>query len=423
MIKLIEAQNFRSLKSISCAVAPFNVLVGSNGSGKTTFLDVLQFVSDILSEKNIEKAVKTRVEDFNHLTFAGKGGDICFAVEAIIPINLRENLWKKTMDTVRYEVCFGISKLGNISIKEERVVIFDEKQNSLKNMVSPTLFPDDKPELVSLINKKLVLQSYRQIVKKNPNNKSNYSDETSSESGKGWVQSLELDEEISAFANLYGAKDRFIVSRWFYKFLTENMQTFVLDSLELRKASPPRYRDNFSLDGSNLPWNVKNLKEKQPEQFNDWVEHVQTAIQGLKSIDAVLREDDKHCYLKLTFEGGAEIPSWLVSDGTLRLMAFTILAYLPDLEKTFLIEEPENGIHPKNMETIFQSLSHVKNSQVFLATHSPAILSLLEPKQILCFAKTESGVTDIVRGDKHPQLMHWKGEIDLSILHAGGVMG
>jgi len=46
------------------------------------------------------------------------------------------------------------------------------------------------------------------------------------------------------------------------------------------------------------------------------------------------------------FENGLSAPSWVVSDGTLRLLALTLLAYAPDVHGIYLIEEPENGIHP-----------------------------------------------------------------------------
>ena len=112
-----------------------------------------------------------------------------------------------------------------------------------------------------------------------------------------------------------------------------------------------------------------------------------------------------------------------VSDGTLRLLALTLLAYLPGIEGVFLIEEPENGIHPRAVETVFQSLSSVYGAQVLLATHSPVVLSIARPEQVLCFAKTADGATDLVRGSEHPRLKEWKGETDLGTLFASGVLG
>ncbi len=105
------------------------------------------------------------------------------------------------------------------------------------------------------------------------------------------------------------------------------------------------------------------------------------------------------------------------------MLALTILAYLPDMEGTYLIEEPENGIHPSAVETVFQSLSSVYRAQILLATHSPVILSLAKPDQVLCFNRTAQGATDIVLGSEHPRLRTWRGETDLGTLFASGVLG
>jgi predicted ATPase len=89
----------------------------------------------------------------------------------------------------------------------------------------------------------------------------------------------------------------------------------------------------------------------------------------------------------------------------------------------YLIEEPENGIHPRAVEVMFQSLSSVYGAQILCATHSPVVLSMAKPEQVLCFARDKTGATDIVRGTDHPRLKDWKGEVDLGTLFAGGVMG
>jgi predicted ATP-dependent endonuclease of OLD family len=79
-------------------------------------------------------------------------------------------------------------------------------------------------------------------------------------------------------------------------------------------------------------------------------------------------------------------------------------------------------LHPLAIESVYQSLSSLYDNQILLATHSPAILRLAEPKHILCFSKTESGAVDIVRGEDHPKLRDWKRDIDISTLHAAGVL-
>lgn len=61
--------------------------------------------------------------------------------------------------------------------------------------------------------------------------------------------------------------------------------------------------------------------------------------------------------------------------------------------------------------------------QVLLATHSAVALNMVEPRDVLCFAKDASGATDIVSGAEHPALREWKrGEPDLGVLFAAGIL-
>ena len=169
---------------------------------------------------------------------------------------------------------------------------------------------------------------------------------------------------------------------------------------------------------------VDRLASRDPGRFRDWINHVRTALPELKNVESIERPEDRHRYLVLELQNGLKIPSWAASDGTLRLLGLTLLAYLSHVvAAVFLVEEPENGIHPRAVETVFQSLSSVYDAQVLLATHSPVILSIARLDQVLCFAKTPEGSTDIVRGNDHPGLKHWKGEVDLGTLFAGGVLG
>lgn len=153
------------------------------------------------------------------------------------------------------------------------------------------------------------------------------------------------------------------------------------------------------------------------------MELVGTALPDIRTIDTVERSEDRHRYLVVEYENGARVPSWLVSDGSLRLMALTILAYVDKPDGVLLIEEPENGIHPKAIETAMQSPGSVYDSQVLTATHSPVALNMLEAREILCFAKDASGATDIVSGDEHPKLRERRRDKpDLGALFASGIL-
>jgi predicted ATPase len=168
---------------------------------------------------------------------------------------------------------------------------------------------------------------------------------------------------------------------------------------------------------------IAELEKKDPNRLKDWVSHLQTALPDFRGIRTVERQDDRHRYMILIYKDGLEVPSWMASDGTLRLLALTLPAYLSDFRGAYLIEEPENGIHPRAVETLFQSLSSVYDAQILLATHSPVILSTAKADSVLCFAKTEEGATDIVKGSDHPALREWRGETNLGVLFAAGVLG
>jgi predicted ATPase len=168
---------------------------------------------------------------------------------------------------------------------------------------------------------------------------------------------------------------------------------------------------------------VDRLSRADPQRFQKWVEHVREALPDLETITTREREEDRHRYLILRYRNGLEAPSWLASDGTLRLLALTLLAYAPEVSGTYLVEEPENGIHPRAIETVFQSLSSVYDAQLLCATHSPVVVSMAKAADVLCFGRNAEGATDIVRGDEHPRLKTWKGEVDLGTLFASGVLG
>ena len=123
------------------------------------------------------------------------------------------------------------------------------------------------------------------------------------------------------------------------------------------------------------------------------------------------------------YEGGVAVPSWLVSDGTLRLATLTLPAYLTNIRGVYLIEEPENGIHPGAISTVYDSLSSVYGAQVLLATHSTVILNAARPCDVLCFAKDEAGSTDIVLGTEHPRLRKWHRKASLGTLLTSDDLG
>lgn len=423
MIRRIEAKNYRSLKYIDQSLDNFHVLIGPNASGKTSFMDIISFLSDIV-KSGVDQAIRNRSSNYLDLTFSSKGGDIEMAVEVEIPSHIKKQYVDIAYNIIRYELSIGLTETTKEhSIKEERVVLLKSECTINKEEdFQRTLFPYLRPEPTTILNKKYKRKTYRPVLRKKPGGNDNFYPETYKEAGKGFIPSFKLGIKRSALANLPSDETKFPAATWLKDFLMEGVQLFILDSLNIRQASPPGQSKRFKTDGSNLPWVIDGLK-KNEKQFKKWIAHIRTALPDIIDIDTVERPEDMHRYLRVQYENSIKVPSWLVSDGTLRLLALTLPAYLPDFTGVCLIEEPENGIHPKAVETVIQSLSSVYSAQILLASHSPVILSLLDDKDILCFAKTKEGITDIVNGKEHPALRHWKGETNLGVLYASGILG
>jgi len=419
MIRVIEALYYRCLKYVNRSLGNFHVLVGPNASGKTTFLDVVGFLGDLVTG-GLEKALEERSRNFHDLVWQRTGNRFELAVELAIPNEQREKLSQR-YESVRYEVAVGPDPATNeVSLLAERAVLLGPAAPD--ETAGRTLFPMEPSPPNTILTGRAPRGGRsvsKTVVSKNPAGNDNFYDET----GRGWDHSFRLGPRKSALANLPDDETKFPAGTWLKRLLCEGVQRLVLNSALMRHPSPPGQPRRFRPDGSNIPWVVQRLRKEHPHRLREWVAHLRTALPDLVDVYTVERPEDRHCYLVLRYNEGLEIPSWTASDGTLRLLALTLPAYLGDVEGVYLIEEPENGIHPRAVETMFDSLSSVYGAQILLATHSPVILSVARPESILCFAKSPGGATDVVLGTEHPRLREWRGETNLGVLFAGGVLG
>ena len=425
MFSHIQTRHFRSLKAIDQRLGPMQALVGPNASGKTTFLDVIGLLSDLVRRRgDVRETILSRSASFHQLIWQGPGEDsqqraaFQLAVEAPIPaaVRLRMADDKLRYTLVRYELEIGLDVANNeLGLNHETLWLRtpDEERRPLQRDMFP-LVPVDAPTIFVAKGR----PGCKVVMKKTPGGNDNYY----TEGAKSYAPSFRLGRSKLALAHIPADEASFPVSSWFRDLLETGVRKVVLNSQIIRQPSPPGLGLEFQTNGSNLPWVIAELR-REPQRFADWLDHVRTALEDIADIDTVERQEDRHRYLVIKYANGAVVPSWLASDGTLRLLALTITAYLKDLDGVFLIEEPENGIHPRAIETVIQSLSSIYDGQVLIATHSPVALNMLDPAQVLCFAKDRSGATDIVAGDRHPALQQWKqGQPDLGVLFAAGIL-
>lgn len=379
MITRIEASHYRCFQSVSQELGSFHVLVGPNGSGKSAFLDTIAFVGSFISDGVIE-AVRDRTENFHDLVWGREGGCFEIAIEALGPQSGVG--WRLP---IRYELAVSIhSQTDALVVTKERVIAHP-------GSTDPRVLVNRTGDVVD-------------ITPEMPGDSESLSGLAAGRSALTYVES------------------GFPTTVWLRDLLQRGVQTVSLESAPLHRPSPPAKGRSQTIDGSNLARLAFQLSTESPDRFERWIAHVKTALPDLDQVRIVPRPEEKSRYLMLRYKNGIETPSWVVSDGTLRLLALTILAYLPDFTGIYMVEEPENGVHPTALEAIYQSLSSVYGGQVLVTSHSPILLNMTNPEQLLCFSKTDAG-PEIVRGDKHPVLRDWKREVSLSDLFAAGVLG
>jgi len=421
MITRVEVLNYRCLRYINRPLAPFQILIGPNASGKSAFLDVISLTADLVREREGPiTAVRSRAPDVRDLVWMHQTDAFELAVEARIPERIQEQYTERRYTSLRYEIRLGLHPdTQELGLLNETLWL---QSTSAKAVVSSDGRQSRFPALSTLpetILHRRTPVGWRKVVNRVLESGNDYFFAETSR----WNNPFRLGLSRSVLANLPEDEQRFPASVWFRRFLLEGVQELRLNSQAMRAPSPPGSPRAFQPDGSNLPWVIHELEKNHRPRLQEWIAHLRTALPDLRDVYTVERPEDRHRYLVLRYTTGLEAPSWVVSDGTLRLMALTLLAYLPNLEGVYLIEEPENGIHPRAVETVLQSLSSIYSAQVLLATHSPVILSLAQPEDVLCFARTEDGATDIVLGTEHPRLREWRYETDLGTLFASGVLG
>ncbi|MBC6418950.1 MAG: ATP-binding protein, partial [Prochloron sp. SP5CPC1] len=199
-----------------------------------------------------------------------------------------------------------------------------------------------------------------------------------------WSMPFRVGPRTSTLGGLPQDEERFPIALWVRDLLREGIQILALNSIAMQQPCSPRLARTFKVDGSNLPLVVQDL-QKNTQAFQEWVERIQTVLPDLETILVEERPEDKHLYLAIKYHSeSGTVPSWQLDHGILPMLALTLLAYM-DMPRggIYLIQEPENDIHPKAIEAVFTALASVCDRQIFLRTRSSLFLDLAKRQQKL----------------------------------------
>ena len=392
-IEGFRVKNFKSLRDVTLGrlrrqpqnqpLTPMTAVIGKNGVGKSALFEAFGFLADAL-KSGVEEACDARGHGgFEKLRSQGQTGPIEFEVYYKAHTNVRP---------ITYEIKIEADESGR------PYVLTEEMHEDRKN--DPPLFflillkgqggawrkqtgveGFDLSELVKSMDERrpeefedaeiITLEDPRKL-------------------GIATLGALKQHPRIAAF--------RQFIEGWYLSYFTPDA------ARSLPLAGPQQH---LNMHGDNLGNVVQFLEREHPERFQSILKKIAKRIPGIDKI-ATERTADGRLLLKFN-DKGFQDPFYVqqMSDGTLKMFAYLLLLNNPTPPPFLCIEEPENGLYHKLLETLAHEFrEHASEredgSQVFITTHQPYFVNALDPKEVWILDKGEDGFSTIRRASDDP---------------------
>jgi predicted ATPase len=117
------------------------------------------------------------------------------------------------------------------------------------------------------------------------------------------------------------------------------------------------------------------------------------------------------------FRGAKDVPADGASYGTLVLLSLLTTIYAPASPDMLLIDDLEQGLHPRAQRELVQLLldlisrQEFSNLQIIATTHSPYVLDLLDPSAVHALALREDGTVASKPLSEHPDAEKMNGSL------------
>lgn len=377
-IETIRLENFKTYRDVYIQHIPsFCVVVGANGTGKTTLFDVFGFLRDCLTY-NVGSALAKR-GGFKEVVSRGSDSNtIKIEIQFRMPISGVERL-------VSYHLAIQEKKGRPVVARE----ILRYKRGSFG---SPYHFLDFKEGTGYAITNE---------------EEFNKPDEDLEREG----QTLD-SQDVLAIKGL-GQFQRFKAANAFRQ-LIENWHVSDFH-INLARGSKDAagFSEHLSDSGDNLQLVAKHLLDHEPERFTEIIQRMKNRVPGIGDIKPFPTEDGR---LLLKFQDGSFKDPFVdryVSDGTIKMFAYLVLLYDPKPHPLLCVEEPENQLYPKLLPELAEEFRDYANrgGQVFVSTHSPDFLNATELEEVFWLRKKE-GYTEMVRAADDEQVATYMREGD-----------
>lgn len=402
-IEGFRVKNFRALKDVTLGrlwnnrgqeepLTPMTAVIGKNGVGKSTLFDAFGFLADAL-KSGVEDACDARGRGgFERIRTQGQTGPIEFEVYYKEDGNARP---------ITYEVAIDVDKTGRPYVQKERL----RQRRKGQKHGWPFSF--------------LVLNNGKGVVWKGNQEGRQIDEAEDSFDVLGLVESLksgeareesretevvELDDlRKLGIATLGSLKQhprisafRRFIEGWYLSYFTPDA------ARSLPLAGPQKH---LNIHGDNLGNVVQFMEREHPKRFQSILDRIAKKIPGINNIDTE-KTNDGRLLLRFNDQGFHDpFYSQQMSDGTLKVFAYLLLLEDPTPPPFLCIEEPENGLYHKLLETLateFREQATGKRgaSQFFVTTHQPYFVDALDPSEVWVLEKGNDGFSTIMRANK-----------------------
>jgi len=404
IIEGFRVKNYGPLKDVTLGkvwtmrdahpLTPMTVVIGKNGAGKSTIFDAFGFIADCL-KLGVEDACHARGRGgFEKIRSQEKGGAIEFEIYYKQDGNSRP---------ITYELAINKDENGRIIVERERL-----RQRRLNQKHGwPYSFLilnggtgvawkgnaegkqiDENRGSVDLLT---LLSDLAPPEEEEAADYEKVELDDKSKLGIATIGSLKQHPRISAF--------RRFIEGWYLSYFSPN------SARELPKAGPQKH---LNVEGDNLGNVVQFMEREHKDRFKKILQTISQKIPGIGEISWHRDEYSNNLYLLFKDKGFARpFTQMQMSDGTLKVFAYLLLLEDPSPPPFICIEEPENGLYHKLLETLaieFREHATGKKdrSQIFITTHHPYLVDALNPQEVWILEKNPEGFSQVRRASDDP---------------------
>lgn len=374
----IKIKNYRMFKNIHIRdIPPFCVIIGANGTGKSTLFDIFGFLRDAL-KNNIRQALQIR-GGYREIITRGQE-------QENIEIELQFRM--KILDTERLVTyILIIGQNNNRPVIKREILRYKRGEHG-----KPFHFLDFQlGQGYAITNEEDFSKPDKELDREE--------------------QQLESND-ILAIKGL-GQFQRFKAATAF-RSLIENWHVSDFHISEARGSKEISYAEHLSTTGDNIATVAQYIYQQYPKIFQQILEKMKQRVPGISSVEAKETEDGR---LILRFQDQAFKDPFIdryVSDGTMKMFAYLILLFDPNPHPLLCVEEPENQLYPTLLKELAEEFAHYSDQggQVFVSSHSPDFINAVPLASIFWLIKSQ-GITQIHRAADSEILKNLVAEGDL----------